>query len=719
MKKTILYSIYGLIIMSMISIATAVTIETNTEFHPSDQNTTYNITADVEVTSVEVNETCMTITYEDGLINEYCTNLTTVRKLFVDLNHKVDTLYLKDGSSILFVDKEQSSCNDSYTREQALDPTTPWCNISETINKIRDGDTMYVLEGTYNGYIDYSNKTQTGNIKISTYPNNQVNLTNIYTKFLETPNTLWTQSENPNIWNSSTPDVWGETIAHHTNGSMFFIYRETNFTIFNTTNPFDAIWSNDTSNMVYLRFNDSSFNPNQNPLYIKQNQYSIVRFIDIQNVEIEFNGFNLNYNYWGILIQNSSNIYISNITTNGGTRGVYAKGDSELNIENITIENSIFNGFFSELWDWDSIHSDGGYGLNLMDSFAIRMFNINKNIIIKNNTIHDWSNGIIIRQDTNADNSTIIYNNNIYNIYDDAIELENFQSNNLVYNNKISSSFVGISLAYAECIENCSVYNNIININKTILRYGNQSAGECFKIAQSSGYLKNWDINHNTCYAIASENGNDADGIVGTPPNQFNVNWTDNIFYTVGYTIYQSGQANNSVKYDNNLYYNTKLYVFKYWNNDTNDKTYLTLSEAVTSENNTGNWDTHSIQADPLFLDLVSFQPMWESAACGAASDGGDIGAVQCEMTPLVNEVEISINNGLGGLIGFLPIIFPIVIVVLVIAVFGSIGFIWYLKGDSLDMKDALNLVLYFVLAFVVATIILIGAVLGISTMIK
>ena len=57
-----------------------------------------------------------------------------------------DPVGLADGVHALFVDNQNTRCNDAYTRTQALNPLTPWCNFSAGMAKtnLQPDDIIYV-----------------------------------------------------------------------------------------------------------------------------------------------------------------------------------------------------------------------------------------------------------------------------------------------------------------------------------------------------------------------------------------------------------------------------------------------------------------------------------------------------------------------------------------------------------------------------------------------
>lgn len=88
------------------------------------------------------------------------------------------------------------------------------------------------------------------------------------------------------------------------------------------------------------------------------------------------------------------------------------------------------------------INANRSLSVTNMETTAI-CANQNKNgkVIVDNNSIYGYFNGIV-----SYTNDVEIKNNNLSDIRDDAIEIEGNTPNNLIHNNSINCSFVGISL---------------------------------------------------------------------------------------------------------------------------------------------------------------------------------------------------------------------------------------------------------------------------------
>lgn len=118
--------------------------------------------------------------------------------------------------------------------------------------------------------------------------------------------------------------------------------------------------------------------------------------------------------------------------------------------------------------------------------------------------------------------------------------------------------------------------------------------GDCFHIDENGG-LENYSIHDNTCEGRGVWSDTDK---VNT---QVNVTWYNNLFYSTNDKLLdKSGQANNSVTYDYNLYWRSDAgTIFRYWNNDTSSLEFTTLALALFSSQNPGTWDSHSLNVEP------------------------------------------------------------------------------------------------------------------------
>jgi len=94
--------------------------------------------------------------------------------------------------------------------------------------------------------------------------------------------------------------------------------------------------------------------------------------------------------------------------------------------------------------------------------------------------------------------------------------------------------------------------------------------------------------------------------------------------------------------------------LLKTWMNDSSTTEYASLASARASSVWDGQWDLNSIDTNPL-LDFSTFIPSNNSPVCGSASDGTDIGALACELSPTPTPTPIpspGCDNNVGHLMG-------------------------------------------------------------------
>jgi len=706
--------IYFLVFISMVSVASALTIENGTQFNPSHQNTTFNITENIDIDTVTVNSTCMVITYEDGQILPFCYNMTSVGFFNVDLNYEFDSLELADGSTILFVDQNNGNCDDSYTREQALDPTTPWCSPMgfmtgwRLVPKIQGGDTVYILNGSYNDkgnenflYLN-SSTNPTQNINIYGYPYHNATLTNFMEEY-NGSNSEWTNISynGMNIWKTTNTDLsTNYPIAYRNSTYKFLTVRCANYTPCDYTmylnrsdRNLDMIYGNDTSNEIYLRLKDLDENPNEMELYIAEEDQNIiiVNYNGAGTITIE--NITFKYHRRALETENSSNIVFNNNVIYGGHYGIRLR-DTYNQAENLTVTKNILYGMwnFGETWYEDYIKEA------YEETTAIGFNNApQKNIFINNNTIYDWAGGITPYSTDRAEgcNTEIAYNV-FYNGTGSQLEPENTGCNLSIHHNNISNSWYGLSIGAGECTlqSPCNVTYNIIHLADYIIENETvKYSTYAFKPYTVSGWnVSNWLIEFNTF--IAKNNAIYDVYTSGREHDMKNCTLRNNIMYaynqsSTGAVISGSGEYNDGNHYDYNLYYFEGEGVFaSRWNNETNTVKYATMADARDSVNNTGNWDLNSKQADPLFLS-GTFQPQWNSPACSAASDGTDIGALACQTapSPLAQNspvAHIIITRILGVMVALSIILFLLIPI---------------MNPDNFDLKKWL---MFFVLSIIV-----------------
>lgn len=167
---------------------------------------------------------------------------------------------------------------------------------------------------------------------------------------------------------------------------------------------------------------------------------------------------NLTFRHYGqgiyrtaLYLRNASDLLIQGNKFINNDRGILLRYASDRNV----IQNNEFSDT-TFLWDWDAVKAlRPEYSL---ETGGIRFWAPNagepditsRGTIIRRNTFHDFFDGFAAcHWGTRApiSNETDVYENIIYNVGDDGMELDGPCSNCRVWSNTIHDAFVGISLA--------------------------------------------------------------------------------------------------------------------------------------------------------------------------------------------------------------------------------------------------------------------------------
>lgn len=253
----------------------------------------------------------------------------------------------------------------------------------------------------------------------------------------------------------------------------------------------------------------------------------------------------------------------------------------------------------------------GGVGLKLPDSIFIKnnlfiegnraMYfdggGRSKKIIIENNQfINQWKGGIQLKKIDSLDALSIIGN---YFMSDSAlseyfgVQIELCNTNLLIANNQFvlgnkAKAAINLYNSKSTNINRASIINNYIHMKDS----GSSSYGIGISNAQYKDILFNTIVMDNTDSAVAAI-------FINTISKGTNI--INNILYNIsgGYSIYAKDTASISLCDYNNLYSDT--YAIGYYGgvkiSDFDEWKFLTL------------FDQHSISADPLFSDKLSYIP--------------------------------------------------------------------------------------------------------------
>ncbi|MEM2131614.1 MAG: right-handed parallel beta-helix repeat-containing protein, partial [Candidatus Woesearchaeota archaeon] len=463
-------------------------------------------------------------------------------------------------STTYYVDSNKGSDSNN-----GLSINSAFKTIDYAASKLNNNDILYIMNGTY--YLDSKIRYEFknfGNTIISGYPNHKPTIKQNIHQFENPSSGTWIKSnEAGNIWYTVYDSPNNMFIAQYSDTKTSLLTYES-FTEFKNLNKPDGIYYDSASNKLYIKFKDTSKNPNN------------IRLIISKEIAFEL------YDVDGLTIANLSII--------GATRCINVDASSNINIEGITCLGSFF-GISVKTSRNVKINKNTAYmkrdpsftyydmknrpyettGIFLQDNY--------EGIVVKNNKVYGHFNGILVYSTSKGKHSNIdVSYNTIYDIYDDGLEIEDYCNGGKFHNNDIKDTFVGVSLSPADASEKrCFLTDNLIIPNKAI-KWDSSGAiyeGECYKII-SPGLMQNWNVSKSTCigrgvYSIEYESS----------PQRNNI-WENNIFYSTDQKlILKSGLSGNGVYYNNNLYYRTDGgVIFQYWNSDSNNREFFSLSDA-------------------------------------------------------------------------------------------------------------------------------------------
>lgn len=563
-----------------------------------------------------------------------------IQEMYTNYTSGVRPWYVASGGAkSLYVNGSYPTCSDTYTRAEN-NLTHPWCSLEAplTDDKMLDGDTLYITRGEYNKTVDITGWTITTNITITAYPGDEgmVNITSYET------DTGWTQIGATNEWHTTETNNQNPRIYLPDNTKFFNFKSRTNMLARNY--PY-ASWRNTTTlTDIHVDINDGS-NPNtlnlrladfDNIIYIDSNTVTDNATIRIANLTFTYIGV------YGIEIHDTSNVVIENCDFIGGHNPIYIDGSDNSLFKNIEIQYCSFDGkALYNTWYGEDCKDENE------ETDMIRGVDFDGNVYAHHNIFTNTLGSISLSADDPYEfNGTIVAFNNVTKAKGSSFEIENYCYNSTWFNNTVyDSQYAGVSWAPADSSASpnpCTFHHNVININQSTYWNAAEPTKNSYAIKVqylSSLNVSNWYIFHNSFYA----QGDALSSMDVTKSWADNITLKDNIFYSDDrYAIYSSGLYANNVIYDYNLYYEagTSNLLQRY---DSLTDSYATLAAWLISVNYNGLWDTNSMQDDPLFTDInTNLKPIMTSPVCGAASDGTDIGALPCEITPPLGNTNLS-----------------------------------------------------------------------------
>ncbi|MEM4397643.1 MAG: right-handed parallel beta-helix repeat-containing protein, partial [Candidatus Woesearchaeota archaeon] len=311
-----------------------------------------------------------------------------------------------------------------------LSTSSAFKTIDYAVKKLDTNDILYIMNGTYylNSKIRFEFK-DFGNSIITAFPNHKPVIKQNIQRFENPSSGTWIKSnEAGNIWYTIYDSTNKLFIAQYSDTKTSLLTYES-FTEFKNLNKPDGIYYDSSSKRLYIKFKDPSKDPNNIKLLISK--------------EIAFELYDV------------KGLTIANLSIIGATRCINVDASSNLNIEGNTCFGS-FLGFSVKTSRNIRINKNTAYmkrdpsfsyydmknrpyetsGIFLQDNY--------EGIIVKNNKVYGHFNGILIYSTSKGKHSNIdVSYNNIYDIYDDGLEIEDYCNGGRFHHNDIKDSFVG------------------------------------------------------------------------------------------------------------------------------------------------------------------------------------------------------------------------------------------------------------------------------------
>lgn len=195
---------------------------------------------------------------------------------------------------------------------------------------------------------------------------------------------------------------------------------------------------------LFVKFADSS-SPAAHTMHVARHEQAFLvdgqSFVRIENLEIRHYGTSFGK---GVYLRFAADAAVRSCRIHEvGTAGVWVKGGDRHRIENNEAwDTSIFG------WSWNLVKGSAaeGTGIYLTDD-------VGRGTVVRGNTVHGFFNGIgpcgSLPPPSGETNETDVYDNEIYDINDDAFEPEGICANVRIFENRMHEVFVPIAAAPA------------------------------------------------------------------------------------------------------------------------------------------------------------------------------------------------------------------------------------------------------------------------------
>jgi len=434
----------------------------------------------------------------------------------------------------------------------------PYQTIQNAVDRASAGDMIHVLPGTYYQHtsIDHGGVADK---YLVIRAEGKVVLDGADQTLAQTGGEHWEWYQAPAIYRAAVD--WSPCGVYF-EGQQLYRYSDFNeLTSLPVGNPGGWLWRD---NFLFLHLSNQH-DPDQHQIQVTKLASAFhlekVNYVIIDGFEIQYFG-NGEYGK-GIYLKNAADCIIRNNHLHHIRYGVWVKGKDAH--RNLIKNNSIWDTAVYK-WPWEAVK--GGWHEN-----AGLILEGGEGNVICQNEISGFFDGIAASfwQDLNdrqGNFNTDIYENRLYHIGDDGIELEGACMNMKVWGNQISDCLVGISLAPITVGPTFVWRNVIVDFALTSFKLASNTAGPCFLYHNtaytslpaingltSSGAWKNVTLRNNiiigTAYAIEDFHLNgvadfDYDNLYSTDPARF-VRWKGTRYHSPSEFFQRTGQEEHGI----------------------------------------------------------------------------------------------------------------------------------------------------------------------------
>lgn len=402
----------------------------------------------------------------------------------------------------------------------------PFQKIQYAVNQATPGTQILVADGIYHETINFPSSGVDGNwIQVKAAGDNAIldgseNIAGV----------TWKRDQKANVWWTKTEGYF-EYLAR--NEQRFFNYSSLRALRDNTGG--EGWYLEPTTLKLYVRTKGDPANHSwQMPTLNRAFEIDSQDWLWVEGFEIRFYGTHTNRS--GIYAHNASHLVIRKNNIHNVQLGIYIHwtgGDTRGNDTRIEY-NEISDPPVSE-WNWNEIKGSSMEGTGIVLRGHVGAIVRENNIHHFFNGIYTGSNSVSVLKNPELALDVDVYDNYVHHISDDALEPEGACVNHRFRENKIDTSFIGISLAPISLGPTWLLRSTIANYTGRGVKWASDSEGIVL-------------IYQNTFWTSANDIA--AMDFI-TPVHHATVR--NNIFQNRGYGVYevQFGSTNQSWDHNN------------------------------------------------------------------------------------------------------------------------------------------------------------------------